>query len=192
LFKILAISGSLRAASLNGMLLRAVQRLAPSDIHVDLYRGLGALPPFNQDLEAVGPPDTVVELRTRIISAQSVLIAAPEYAHGVAGVIKNALDWMVGNESFIDKPVGLLNASPRASIAQAALRETLITMSARVVPAACVTVGILGSGLDEEGINQHGAVRGIASAAIGRAIDGSRSYRVNLSELVRLDADGRR
>jgi len=76
LFKILAISGSLRAASLNGMLLRAVQRLAPSDIHVDLYRGLGALPPFNQDLEAVGPPDTVVELRTRIISAQSVLIAA--------------------------------------------------------------------------------------------------------------------
>ena len=179
MFKILAISGSLRAASLNGMLLRAVQRLAPSDIHVDLYRGLGTLPPFNQDLEAVGPPDTVVELRTRIISAQSVLIAAPEYAHGVAGVIKNALDWMVGNESFIDKPVGLLNASPRASIAQAALRETLITMSARVVPAACVTVGILGSGLDEEGIVQHpeismallGVLRALQSEGLSMAAE---------------------
>src|SRR5215467_11082519 len=153
--KILAISGSLRAASLNSMLLRAVKRLAPSDIHVDLYGGLGALPLFNPDLVALGPPAAVAELRSRIISSHAVLIAAPEYAHGVAGVIKNALDWMVGNESFINKPVGLLNASPRASIAQAALRETLVTMSARVVPAACVTVGILGSGLDEDGIVRH-------------------------------------
>jgi NAD(P)H-dependent FMN reductase len=155
LIKILAISGSLRVASLNSMLLRAVRRLAPSDIHIDLYRGLGALPPFNLDLEALGPPAVVAELRSRIISSHSVLIASPEYAHGVSGVIKNALDWMVGNESFVNKRVGLLNAAPRASIAQAALRETLITMSARVVTAACVTVDILGSGLDEEGIAHH-------------------------------------
>jgi NAD(P)H-dependent FMN reductase len=94
-------------------------------------------------------------------------------------VIKNALDWMVGNESFIYKPVGLLNASPRASIAQAALRETLITMSARVVPAACVTVGILGSGLDEEGIVQHpeismallGVLRALQSEGLSMAAE---------------------
>src|SRR5215470_2547890 len=152
---ILAISGSLRAASLNSMLLRAVKRLAPSDIHVDLYGGLGALPLFNPDLNALGPPAAVAELRSRIISSHAVLIASPEYAHGVSGVIKNALDWMVGNESFVNKAVGLLNASPRASIAQAALRETLITMSARLVPEACVTLGVLGSGLDEEGIVRH-------------------------------------
>ena len=70
-------------------------------------------------------------------------------------MIKNALDWMVGNESFVNKAVGLLNASHRASIAQAALRATLITMSARVVPEACVTLGVLGSGVDEEGIVRH-------------------------------------
>lgn len=145
--KILAISGSLRVASMNTMLLRAAKRLAPGDIEVDLYHGLGGLPPFNADLEALGPPEGVAELRHRIISSRAVLIASPEYAHGVSGVTKNALDWMVGNESFVNKPVGLVNASPRASLAQAALRETLITMSARVVPAACVTVGILGSGL---------------------------------------------
>ena len=66
---------------------------------------------------------------------------------------------MVGNESFVNKPIGLLNASPCASIAQAALRETLTTMSARVVPAACVTVGILGSGLSEEEIVRHPEIR---------------------------------
>lgn len=155
MINILAISGSLRAASQNTMLLRAVKRLAPSEIHVDLYRGLGALPLFNPDVLALGPPAPIAELRSRTISSHAVLIASPEYAHGVSGPIKNALDWMVGNDSFVNKPVGLLNASPRASLAQAALRETLITMSARVVPAACATLGILGAGLDEEGIVRH-------------------------------------
>jgi chromate reductase, NAD(P)H dehydrogenase (quinone) len=155
LINILAISGSLRAGSLNSMLLRAVRRLAPSGIKVDIYRGLGTLALFNPDQEALGAPVEVGELRSRIISSHALLIASPEYAHGVSGVLKNALDWMVGNESFVDKPVGLLNASPRASIAQAALRETLTTMSARVIPAACATVGILGSGLDEDGIVRH-------------------------------------
>jgi len=149
--KILAISGSLRVGSLNSMVLRAAKRLAPNDIEVELYRELNALPHFNPDLEAMNPA-VVAEFRARIVSSDALLIASPEYAHGVTGVIKNALDWMVGNESFIDKPVGLFNASPRASIAQAALRETLVTMSARIIDDACVTLAILGSGLDEDGI----------------------------------------
>ena len=166
LTKILAISGSLRAASLNSMLLRTVKRLAPCDIEVDLYQGLGRLPLFNADLEAQGPPEVVAELRYRINSSNALLIASPEYAHGVSGVLKNALDWMVGNESFVNKPVGLLNASPRASIAQAALRETLATMSAQLVPAASITVSILGSGLDEEGIARQPEIRSALVAAL--------------------------
>ena len=163
--KILAISGSLRLGSLNSMLLRAAKRLAPNDIEVELYPGLNALPLFNPDLEAANPA-AVTEFRAHIVSSDAVLIASPEYAHGVSGVIKNALDWMVGNESFIDKPVGLFNASPRATIAQAALRETLVTMSARIIDDACVTVGILGSGLDIEGIVDHPDM----SASIVRAL----------------------
>jgi NAD(P)H-dependent FMN reductase len=139
------------------MLLRAAVRLAPPEICIELYRDLATLPLFNADLEASDPPP-VARLRRRIIETDAVLIASPEYAHGVTGVIKNALDWMVSNESFVDKPVGLLNASPRASIAQAALRETLITMSARVVPEACVSVPLLGSGLDEDGIVSHAEI----------------------------------
>src|SRR3974390_2006923 len=139
---VLGISGSLRVASWNSMLLRALVCIATPGVQVDLYRDVGQLPLFNPDLEASDPPP-VAALRSSINAADAVVIASPEYAHGVSGVIKNALDWMVGNESFVDKPVGLLNASPRTSIAQAALRETLATMSARVVPHACVTVPLL-------------------------------------------------
>ncbi len=156
--KILAISGSLRSASLNTALLRALARIAPPEIEIIPYRGIGGLPLFNPDIEYPNPA-AVADLREQIIAADALLIASPEYAHGVTGVMKNALDWMVGNESFVDKPVALLNASPRATHAQAALRETLSTMSARIIDDASVTVPIIGSGLDEEGIARHPEIR---------------------------------
>jgi NAD(P)H-dependent FMN reductase len=157
------------------MLLRAAARLAPPGISVEPYRDLAMLPLFNADLETLDPPP-VATLRRRIITSDAVLIASPEYAHGVTGVIKNALDWMVSNESFVDKPVGLLNASPRASIAQAALRETLITMSACVVPNACVAVPLLGSGLDEDGIVNHVQI-GPLLVSVLRALEHASSTR---------------
>jgi NAD(P)H-dependent FMN reductase len=61
------------------------------------------------------------------------LISSPEYARGVAGVMKNALDWLVRSFEFPNKPVGLINTSPRATHAVAALTLTLETMSARLV-----------------------------------------------------------
>jgi len=118
------------------MLLRAAVRLSPPGVSVKPYRGIGALPLFNPDLELLDSAP-VAALRATIISSDAVLIASPEYAHGVSGVLKNAtLDWMVGNESFVGKPVGLLNASSRATIAQAALREILDTMNGLFVHGA--------------------------------------------------------
>jgi NAD(P)H-dependent FMN reductase len=156
IMKFLAISGSLRAASHNSALLRAVARLAPADtgISVTLYRGLGDLPLFNPDIEA-SDPAAVADLRQQIMAADALLIASPEYAHGITGVMKNALDWMVGCEAFVHKPVALLNASPRAVHAQASLTEIVTMMSARIVEAASVTVPILGAHLSEDGIVQH-------------------------------------
>jgi NAD(P)H-dependent FMN reductase len=147
--RILAISGSLRAASLNSLLLRAVARLAPGNIAVDVYNGLARIPLFNPDLER-DPPGPVVDLRSRIIESAAVLIASPEYAHGVSGPMKNALDWMVGNESFVHKPVAVLSTSPRATIARAALLEILATMSASIAHDACITIPLLGSMLTED------------------------------------------
>src|SRR5699024_1459606 len=84
---------------------------------------------------------------------------------------KNALDWMVGNESFVQKPVALFNASPRANHAQAALRETIVTMSARIVEAACITVPLLGSGFSEDGVVHDSAM----SASIRNALENFKS-----------------
>lgn len=152
--KILAISGSLRAASINTALLRATARLAPPGIAVTLFEHLGELPLFNPDIEATDPP-AVANLRAQLVAADGVLIASPEYAHGVTGVLKNALDWMVGCEAFVDKPVALFNASPRAVHAQACLRETIAVMSARIADDASLTLPILGARLDEAGIVAH-------------------------------------
>ncbi|MEC5159518.1 MULTISPECIES: NADPH-dependent FMN reductase [unclassified Janthinobacterium] len=165
--KILALSGSLRAASLNSALLRALARIAPADIHVQLFAGVGALPLFNPDLEA-SDPAPVAALRQAILAADAVVIASPEYAHGVSGVMKNALDWMVSNESFINKPLALFNASPRATLAHAALRETLLTMSARVVDAASITLPLIGAGIGEDGIAEHPEMRAALLAALRR------------------------
>jgi len=155
--KILAISGSLRAASLNSALMRAVARLAPPDISVQLFADLGDLPLFNPDIEASDPP-VVARFRAQLLAADAVLIASPEYAHGITGAMKNALDWMVGSEAFVNKPVALLNASPRAVHAQASLKEIITMMSARIVEEASITVPILGANLDEEGIVIHPTV----------------------------------
>ena len=88
--KILALSGSLRAASINSMLLRAAAKLAPAGIEVSVFQGLGELPLFNPDLEA-HPPPTVTPFFQAVAEADALLIASPEYAHGVSRTIKNAL-----------------------------------------------------------------------------------------------------
>lgn len=150
-FRLLAISGSLRAASSNTALLRAAALLAPEGMEVRLYGGLGDLPHFNPDLEASEPP-SVTELRAQVRWADGLLISSPEYAHGVPGVLKNALDWLVGGEEFVYKPVALLNASPRSTHAQVSLMETVKTMSGRLVAEASIAVPLQGRNLDERGI----------------------------------------
>ena len=170
--RLLAISGSLRAVSSNTALLRAASLLAPDGVEITLYTGVGDLPHFNPDLEASEPP-AVTDVRARIKMADGLLISSPEYAHGVPGVLKNALDWLVGGEEFVGKPVALLNASPRATHAQGSLAETVKTMSARLVPEASIAVPLLGKNLDEAGIvanpEMASALRA-AIAAFARAI----------------------
>lgn len=183
--KILAIAGSLRAASLNSALLRATARLAPPDIHVELFDGLGCLPLFNPDIEIADAP-SVANFRARILKADGILIASPEYAHGITGVMKNALDWMVGCEAFANKPVALFNASPRATHAQASLQEIITVMSARIVEEASITLPILGSNLDESGIINHPAI----SAALRNALHAFRT-KIAHEMLINSDSAGR-
>lgn len=134
--KVLAISGSLRAGSSNMALLQAAAALAPAGMEITLFTGLGDLPHFNPDLddEGVEPPPAVAALRAQVSAADGLIISSPEYAHGVPGSMKNALDWLVSYPDFAGKPVVLWNASAAGGQwAQASLLETLKTMSARVL-----------------------------------------------------------
>jgi NAD(P)H-dependent FMN reductase len=148
---LLALSGSLRAASSNTALLEAARLVAPPHVEVTLYTGLAALPPFNPDLDtpdADALPPAAAHLRALVGRADGLLISSPEYAHGLPGAFKNALDWLVGSTEFPGKPVALLSASSRAVHADAQLTEILTTMSARLVPEASLTVPLLGRALD--------------------------------------------
>ena len=145
--RVVALCGSLRKASINASLLRAFARLAP--FTVDICPSLGLLPLFNPDLEAE-PPEAVRAFHRLVASADALLIASPEYAHGMTGTLKNALDWLVGLEAFTGRPVAVLNASPRAYHADDALREVLRTMSAVLVGETSFALQLLGAKLDED------------------------------------------
>lgn len=142
--QILAISGSLRANSSNTILLSAAAALAPEGVGISLFDGIGDLPHFNPDLDNEAVPHAVKLWRSKLTTADGVVFSVPEYAHGVPGVLKNALDWIVGSGELVDKPVALFNASPRSTFAQASLVETLTVMSAKVMSNASVTLQLLG------------------------------------------------
>src|SRR2546430_802254 len=106
----LGISGSLRAVSSNTSVLQAIAAVAPAGVAITVYDRLADLPPFNPDLDREGdaPPAIVLDLRARIGAADALVISSPEYAHGVPGVLKNALDWLVSSLEFPGKPVALI------------------------------------------------------------------------------------
>jgi NAD(P)H-dependent FMN reductase len=164
--RLLAISGSLRKRSSNAAVLLAATRLAPPGVEIVLYDGLANLPPFNADLDTDRPPGSVLAFRQQIGECQGLLLCSPEYARGVAGAMKNALDWLVGSLEFPDKPVALINASQRAVHADAHLRLTLTTMSARLVEAASITLPLLGRDLDADGIVGDSALSARLRAAL--------------------------
>jgi NAD(P)H-dependent FMN reductase len=168
--KILALSGSLRAASINSAVLRAAARLAPQDISVTVFGGLGDLPLFNPDYEDC-PPNIVTDFRSEVAGADALLFASPEYAHGVTGAIKNALDWLVSFEPFAGQLVAVLNTSARAHHADTALRETLKTMAAVIVESASITIPLLGARLDDDGMVANPAVAASIQEALGALYD---------------------
>lgn len=138
--RILCISGSLRAESSNARLLRAAAGLAPPGIGLQTFDGLGDLPHFNPDLDGDAPPEPVQAFRALLQSIDGLLISSPEYAHGVPGTLKNALDWVVSSGELVGIPVLLVTASPGGgALAHAALVEILGVMTADVLAVSFAT-----------------------------------------------------
>lgn len=175
--RVLAIPGSVRAASSNVALLRALSSLAPEGMQIELYEGLVTLPMFSPDVADAALPASVLALSSRLVAADAVIICTPEYAFGMPGVLKNALDWLVASGDLYEKPVAALSASPNEGGAERALgwlRETLSAHHAHVPAAATFAIPFVRKVLDPDGV-----VEPVLAAALRGALD---SLRVVVSE----------
>jgi NAD(P)H-dependent FMN reductase len=144
LIQFLGLSGSLRAASTNSALLAAMAANAPGQCSLALYRGLGQLPIFNPDDEGERTPLPARQLIEAASGTAGIVISCPEYAHGVPGGLKNALDWLVSTDAAVGKPAMLVHASPRSVVARAALAEVMRTMSFDMMPGPELEIPLLG------------------------------------------------
>ena len=137
--RILAVSGSLRAASHNTQLLHAATEAAPEGVEVEVWEGIGDLPLYDQDLELQELPASVRRLREEWAAADAILFATPEYNGSIPGGLKNAIDWASRprqEAALLNKTVSVVGASTGqfgAMWAQADLRKVLGVAGARVV-----------------------------------------------------------
>jgi chromate reductase len=163
--KVLGFAGSLRRASYNRGLIRAAFEFAPTGIVVELF-DLGDLPLYNQDVEDSGEPAAVVAFKRAIAQADALLVATPEYNHGVPGVLKNAIDWASRprvTSPLRDKAVAVMGASPghgSTARAQAQLRDAFVFTGACVMPLPELLVGSAGEHFDHDGNLTDPALRG--------------------------------
>lgn len=129
---ILAISGSTRNSSTNLNLILAIRDLYNDRLDISVYNELAALPQFNPDLDNDHPPAGISAFREKLQEAEGVLICTPEYAMGVPGSLKNALDWVVSSGEFTKKPTALITASTSGQKGHRSLLETLTVIDVRM------------------------------------------------------------
>ena len=161
---LLAISGSLRKLSYNTHVITALKNMGQENIKITIGF-INDLPLFNPDRENENIP-ALNRLKLALNKSDGLIIASPEYAHGISGPLKNALDWLVSGVEFPDTPIMLINTSPRASHAQLALREVLTTMSGNIIEAASVSILLLGRELDADGILANQDMRRLLEAGL--------------------------
>ena len=173
------ICGSLRARSSNLELLRAAAKLAAASMRLTIYTELATLPHFNPDLDGENavPPAAVHALRSTVAAADGILISSPEYAHGVPGSLKNALDWLVSGPEVVHKPIGVLSASSRSTYAHEQLVETLRTMSATIVAGASVAIPVSGRHLDATAIAADADLNRLLHSALAAMAEAATTYR---------------
>ena len=146
--KIVAISGSLRPSSSASAVLRVVAGLVSSQVDFNIFTGLGEIPPFNDSNEVPIPVANFIE---HIRKADGVFFCIPEYAFGVPGALKNALDWTVSSTAFSDKPVALITAASSGEKAHAALLLTLSALGTKISEGATLLISFVRSKLNENG-----------------------------------------
>jgi chromate reductase len=153
--KVLGISGSLRKASYNTMILRACGGMMPAGMSLEITE-IGDLPLFNQDVFDAGLPAPVQRLRAAISAADGVLIASPEYNFSLTPALKNAIDWASRppNPCWQDKPIAIFSASGGplgGARVQYDIRRILGQLWGHVLPRPEVFIGSVASKVDAQG-----------------------------------------
>jgi chromate reductase, NAD(P)H dehydrogenase (quinone) len=158
--KLLAVSGSLRGGSTNSAALRTAAALAPAEVEVEVYEGMGRLPHFNPDddpTDGVELDAEVAALREALARVDALLLSTPEYAGALPGSFKNLLDWTVGGGQTYGMPVAWINVSGAAAPsggadAHESLRKVLGYTGARIVEEACLRLPLARDDVGAEGL----------------------------------------
>jgi chromate reductase len=175
-FNVVGFAGSLRGGSYNRALLRAATELAPSALHIVIHE-LDGIPLYNGDVDAAGAPSSVVQLRDAIRTAEGLLIATPEYNHGVPGVLKNTIDWLSRppRDSVLNgKVAAVMGASPGmtgTARGQSQLRQAFVFTNTYALLQPEVLVGRAQEKFDADGRLVHQATRDVLATFLERFAD---------------------
>ncbi|SEW42559.1 NADPH-dependent FMN reductase [Chitinophaga arvensicola] len=152
--QILAICGSTRQSSSNHHLIQAIRNLSAGRFAVTQLDSLTDIPHFNPDLDltADSAPAAVQAFRAQLAAADAVLICTPEYAIGVPGTLKNAIDWTVSSMHFSGKPVALVTAGTSGHKAHQSLLGTLLIIESKIAPAAQLVVSSVKTKVNDQGV----------------------------------------
>lgn len=156
---ILAICGSTRQHSSNLELIKVIGTMESDKFNVTLFEGLSQLPHFNPDLDNDHPPEQVASFRQQVKNANGILICTPEYAMGVPGTLKNALDWTVSSMEFSNKPVALITASTLGHKAHASLLETLKIIECNIPGSSQLVISHIKTKLKDEKITDAATLK---------------------------------
>jgi NAD(P)H-dependent FMN reductase len=147
---IVGISGSLRNNSSNTAILKIISTFESENADFHIYERIGELPHFNPELDE-SPPTIVDEFRKVLKEADGVVICTPEYAFGVPGVLKNALDWTVSSGELAYKPVAVITASTGGEKAHASLLLTLTALSSKVPASSTLLISFVRTKINANG-----------------------------------------
>jgi NAD(P)H-dependent FMN reductase len=149
--KIVAISGSTRKNSTNLNLIKAIIELSADDLDIQLFEGLSDIPHFNPDLDTKNPPRQISDFRNKLKASDGILICTPEYAMGVPGTLKNAIDWTVSSCEFSHKPVALITASSQGQKGHQSLLETLKIIESDIPDSSQLLISFVKTKVNNEG-----------------------------------------
>lgn len=148
--------GSLRKDSLNRKAARALAKLAPPNLKLEIVE-IGDLPLYDEDVEVAGAPEPWIRFRAQLKGSDAVLFVTPEYNRSVPGGLKNAIDVgsrPYGDSAFASKPAAVMSISPGALGAFGAnhhLRQSLVFLGMPVLQQPEAYVGGAGSLFDDQG-----------------------------------------